>query len=507
MTSTDYLQLSTIAHRLANAAEDLARLANPMTAAFEVADAVASVYDLIDGRIDGNVDEINAYAAAFDAMSSNLTTVYAELMSINVTVPKVWTGVAASDAVAALTATEQLIDDGRAVMTEAAAHIESYAQALPGLRDDLAASQRQFHKGWHEITSGLAQSIVDEFLPWTHGGGLVDAIENMVSGLDGASRVYARWAGAVDTLERAFADVAGKARAQAAADGGLDTFTSVRLANTALDPYGVATDDGILSTAQLTRAGVTLASLTPGDRATMDALLANARSDVERAYLLKALIAGHSVAEVSAFDQAIRQHTDDWLRSHLNLVDPNNVGPATLDSQAIAQQDETTCGSMSIIVARATNDPIYAFSLSADPRGRSLTDMLTIEEQRVHDETNTIWPQALGTTPWGVTDVLNSNRGDIGATYDWHLVDDTDAGSVGNALTNAVAAVDSGYPVPVLIGDGIPRHYVLLIGHDDGMLTFYNPSGAIEKISEADFLHGDVSALGYRHVQAVITPT
>ena len=506
MTSADYLQLSTIAHRLANAAEDLARLANPMTAAFEVADAVASVYDLIDGHIDGDIGEIKAYAAAFDTMSSNLATVYAELMSINVAVPKVWTGVAATDAVAALTATEQLLDDGRAVMTDAAAHIESYAQALPGLRDDLAVSQRQFHDGWHEITSGLVQSIVDEFLPWTHGGGLMDAIENMVSGLDGASRVYTRWAGAVAMLEHAFADIAGKARAQAAADGGLDSFTSVRLANAALDPYGVATDDGILSTAQLTRVGVALESLPPADRATINSLLADARSDVERAYLLKAVIAGHSVAEISVFDQVIHQHTDEWLRTHLNLIDPFNVGPATLDSQAIRQQDETTCGSMSIILARATNDPIYALSLSADPR-RSLTDMLTVEEQRVHDETNTIWPQALGTTPWGVTDVLNNNRGEIGTAYDWHLVDDTDAGSVGPALTNAVSAVDAGYPVPVLIGDGIPRHYVLLIGHDDGMLTFYNPSGAIERISEADFLDGDVSALGYRHVQAVITPT
>ena len=69
-----------------------------------------------------------------------------------------------------------------------------------------------------------------------------------------------------------------------------------------------------------------------------------------------------------------------------------------------------------------------------------------------------------------------------------------------------MSAVDAGYPVPVLIGDGIPRHYVLLIGHDDGLLTFYNPSGAIEQISEADFLNGNVSALGYQHVQAVITP-
>jgi hypothetical protein len=507
LTSTDHTQLSTIAHRLATAAEDLARMAKPATAAFEVADAVAAVHDLIDGDIDGDVGEIRAYAAAFDAMSSNLADVYAELTAINVAVPKIWTGIAASDAVAALTATEQLLDDGRGVMIEAATQIDNYAAALPGLRDDLAASQRQFRKGWHEITSGLAQSIVEEFLPWTRGGGLVDAIENMVSGLQGAARVYARWALAVETLDRGFSDVIGKARAQAAATGGLDSFTSVRLANAALNAYGVATDDGILSTAQLTRVGNDLGALSPADRATMAALLTNAHSDVERAYLLKALIAGHSVAEISAFDHTIHSHDDDWLRAHLNLINPNTVGPVTVDSQAIAQQAETTCGSMSIILARATNDPIYALALSADPDGNKLVDMLHIEEQRVHDETNTLWPQALGTTPWGVTDVLNRSRGELGTTYGWHIVDDTDASSVGSALSSAVSAVDAGYPVPVLIGNGIPRHYVLLVGHDDGILTFYNPSGSIERISEADFLDGNVSELGYQHVQAVITPT
>jgi len=65
LTSTDHTQLSTIAHQLAMAAEDLSRLTNPATGVFEVADAVAAVRDLIDGDIDGDVGEIGAYAAAF----------------------------------------------------------------------------------------------------------------------------------------------------------------------------------------------------------------------------------------------------------------------------------------------------------------------------------------------------------------------------------------------------------------------------------------------------------
>jgi hypothetical protein len=153
------------------------------------------------------------------------------------------------------------------------------------------------------------------------------------------------------------------------------------------------------------------------------------------------------------------------------------------------------------------NDPVYTFSLTADEQGRPLPgedfyDRLKAEEQRIHDATNRVWPQALGTSPWGVVSELNRH----GAQYDWRVVDDTDRRCAGAALEAAVGAVDDGHTVPVLIGDGYPKHYVLLIGHEGENLVFYNPSGHVVQVSEADFRTGNMSALGYRHVQAVVTP-
>jgi hypothetical protein len=506
VTSTDYLQITVAVHRLEQAADEVLRLTNPITAPAEVERIVETIIDLVAGDIPGDVGGLDARSTAFATMATNVGDVYADLSAISVSVPKVWSGQAASNAVAALQSTEQLLVAARSAMYEAAGHLDAYAGVLPGLRADLAASQAVINRGWHELAEGIGEALVSEFVALWHGHrAFVDGVDDIVRGLLGAAAVYRRWAGAVDTLRRGLDDVASDARAQAATGGGLDAFTAVRLADTGLDPAGIGTDDGILTVAQLTRAGGALGALSTADRKTIDTLLGGAASDVARAYLLKALIAGDSIAAIALFAKSIGGKSDDWLRSHLTIANPDQPGALVIDGQIVAQQDETTCGSMSIIMARAMNDPIYAMTLTDKP-GTSLTDMLRQEEQRVHDETNTLWPQQLGTTPWGLTDVLNANSGELGTSYRWHLVDDTDAGSVGPALTGAVAAVDAGYPVPVLIGDGVPRHYVLLIAHDGDTLTFYNPSGAVEQVSEADFLNGNVGTLGYAHVQAVITP-
>jgi hypothetical protein len=166
-------------------------------------------------------------------------------------------------------------------------------------------------------------------------------------------------------------------------------------------------------------------------------------------------------------------------------------------------------------MARALADPLYALYLTngggagdnPPNAGALFGDRLRAEEQRIHDSTNLVWPQSLGTPPWGVSDELNLHREAFGTDFTWRLVDDTDSGSVNQALRDAVTAVDGGQPVPVLIGDSVPRHYVLMVGHDGDDLLFYNPSGAVTRVSEQDFRDGNMSALGFRHVQGVITPT
>jgi hypothetical protein len=219
------------------------------------------------------------------------------------------------------------------------------------------------------------------------------------------------------------------------------------------------------------------------------------------------LAAGHPIDAIERFGAQIHGKDEGWLRQQLSLVNPAGSGTVSYDGRLIRQFDGTTCGSTSIMIARAMNDPVYALSLTtgADGNrfdGEDFSERIKAEEQRIHDSTNKVWPQKLGTSPWGLTDELNR----YGTQYDWRAVDDTSKGSVNPALDAAVGAVDAGHTVPVLIGDGYPKHYVLLIGHEGGNLVFYNPSGEVVRVSESDFRDGNMSALGYRHVQGVVTP-
>ena len=254
-----------------------------------------------------------------------------------------------------------------------------------------------------------------------------------------------------------------------------------------------------------------LAHASPADRVRVEAAVAAAGHE-QRAFILKAFAAGHSADEVVRFAQMIRGKKPEWLRTHLSLIDPSGPGRVLYHASPVKQTDDTTCGSVSILMARAMADPLYTLYLttgnSTDPAEAGAAKFqarLATEEQRIHDATNRFWPQKLGSTPPGVSGELNRHADALGTRYDSRLV----ARARGNpVLRDAVTAAQSGQPVPVLIGDWIPRHYVLLIGRDGGHLLFYEPTEAtLVRVSEQDFLNGNVGGLGYPLVQAVITPS
>ncbi|MDX6235509.1 MAG: hypothetical protein QOG10_324 [Kribbellaceae bacterium] len=250
------------------------------------------------------------------------------------------------------------------------------------------------------------------------------------------------------------------------------------------------------------------------DRARMDAALAAAGPE-QRAYIGKAIAVGHSANEVVRFAEAIRGKEAGWLRTHLSLIDPSGTGGVSYHGSELRQIDDTTCGSTSLLVARAMADPLYDLYLttgdSTDPAAATAAQFqarVAAEERRIHAATNLLWPESLGTSPWGVSGELNRHVGVTETRYGTRLVDGTHGGRINRALRDAVAAVDSGQPVPVLIGDLLPHHYVLMVGHRDSDLLFYDPGYAeVVVVSEQAFLTGDLSTLGYRHLMAVITPS
>ncbi|HEY0471398.1 MAG TPA: hypothetical protein VGD34_07020 [Kribbella sp.] len=286
-------------------------------------------------------------------------------------------------------------------------------------------------------------------------------------------------------------------------------------AATAAMPVGnnAASIGSILTSGQSDRAATQLAGLSSADRTRVDATLAAAASPEEREYVLKALAAGHSTDEVVKFAQTIHGRKPRWLATHLSLIDLSSPGDLSYHGSPVDQVDNTTCGSASILVARAMADPLYALYLttgnSTDPAQASAAHFqarLTAEEQRIHSASNEIWPQSLGTSPWGIASELNRYATTTGTQYGWHPVIATSTGS-NPTLLDAIKAVENGHPVPVLIGDFLPRHYVLMVGQVGTDLLFYDPSAAaIVQVKEQDFLRGDTTAIGFPHIEAVITP-
>jgi hypothetical protein len=232
------------------------------------------------------------------------------------------------------------------------------------------------------------------------------------------------------------------------------------------------------------------------------------------------------VADVDRFAAQIRGKSDSWLDAHLTLVHPGSDQPfsytdGTGQQVRIDQYDATTCGSTSILAARSMADPVFTLGLTTGGPGGSdsaadVDRRLSVEEQRIHDESTHHelgpfnYPQSIGTPPWGVADQLNRYAQVTGTQYDSRLVDSTDAGQTDTALSDVERAVDAGHPVPVLIGDAVPKHYVLVVGHEGDRLQVYEPTnGVTVTVSETDFRTGSpafAQALGFPNVQAVVVP-
>ncbi|WP_067500571.1 hypothetical protein [Actinoplanes sp. TFC3] len=271
---------------------------------------------------------------------------------------------------------------------------------------------------------------------------------------------------------------------------------------------------GALSLAQKVRAVARRDQLPVAERWHLDAVLAAASPDTQ-GYVAEAFAAGHSMAEVTAFAAVIAGRSRRWLSSRLNPVDPAASGPVLFRANLLSQYDATTCGSTAIVVARVLVDPLYALWLTtggrpgtAEESDQRFSTRLRTEERRVHDETGLLWPQLAGTPPWGVTERLNRDPAGLGAHYRW-IPTVGDIPLLNTAvLRRAFAAAGQGYPVPFLIGDVIPRHYVLLVRHDARGALFYEPTkGEVVVVSAAEIVRRDFRKLGRPRLMGVALPS
>ncbi|MDT4988610.1 MAG: hypothetical protein QOI74_2704 [Micromonosporaceae bacterium] len=163
----------------------------------------------------------------------------------------------------------------------------------------------------------------------------------------------------------------------------------------------------------------------------------------------------------------------------------------------VRQTDGFTCGPTSVMIAGALLDPAYAAALDTTATG------LALEQHRIHRATNMIWPRRLGTTPWGVAAAISRHTAAFGVRYGWRF-----CGGRGDDLRDVVAAVDSGWPVALLIGQVVPRHWILLTGYQGaGTLRAYDPaSGRAREVGLDDIRHHRAHP-GFPRAFALVLPT
>ncbi|MCV7172180.1 hypothetical protein H7I41_19875 [Mycobacterium manitobense] len=184
-----------------------------------------------------------------------------------------------------------------------------------------------------------------------------------------------------------------------------------------------------------------------------------------------------------------------------------------LSALRLRQRDGLTCGPAVAVVAGALMDPGHRAAL-LNPSGYAVTasgrDWFAGEQGRIHAEVNRIWPRRLGTTPPGMARALTAQAAAHGVRYRWRLCRGQRDG-----LADVLAALDRKLPVAMLIGNWLPRHWVLLTDRHrdddrrlDGQLQCYEPSsGTVVSVPVTAIRGARLTGLGFPRPYAVVVPT
>ncbi|WP_431238024.1 hypothetical protein ACQ86B_26010 [Mycolicibacterium aichiense] len=119
----------------------------------------------------------------------------------------------------------------------------------------------------------------------------------------------------------------------------------------------------------------------------------------------------------------------------------------------------------------------------------------------MHRAINVVWPHALGATPAGVARAMTGHSISRGVRYRWRPARCDDR------LADVCDAVAAGWPVAMLIGAVLPRHWVLLVEIEGATLRCYEPSsGALVDIPIDDIRRSRLARLGFARPFAFVTP-
>ncbi|BBZ78880.1 hypothetical protein MANY_42170 [Mycolicibacterium anyangense] len=160
------------------------------------------------------------------------------------------------------------------------------------------------------------------------------------------------------------------------------------------------------------------------------------------------------------------------------------------------QRDGVTCGPSVAVMAGALIDDAYGAPLRSGHPQR----WFDAEQARVHRMVNTVWPRALGTTPAGMARAMTAHSAARGVRYRWRPAGPQTVPVVCDAVT-------AGWPVAMLLGSALPRHWVLLTEIRGPAMRCYEPSsGALVSVPIDDIRAGRVHGLGFGRPFAFVLP-
>ena len=281
---------------------------------------------------------------------------------------------------------------------------------------------------------------------------------------------------------------------------------------------------GVLTAYQASRIEPAVMALADAEYTSFRALLQNAGSAMERAFLCKALAAGRSLSDITDFAATIHGMSDNWLLRNLNVVDLNEADGV---ERGIIQQYGNSCGPTSVQVIRASADPIYALALrSAGPIEQASEHAVsapdTIPNQMLAGEQKAILDKhaAAGTgnlatdrtQPTGgawVEGEMNALASATGVTYQTRIVGTQI--TLDAALDVLRTNLTAGIFVPIVVGGSVgdTAHYVMAMAISGNRIQIHDvATGDTVWRTEQEFKDSTLNLpSGHRMLTAIDVPT
>lgn len=217
-----------------------------------------------------------------------------------------------------------------------------------------------------------------------------------------------------------------------------------------------------------------------------------AGSDMERAFLCKALVANRNLAEITEFAARISGKSERWMLRNLNLVSFTMGG-----SGGVTQQFDASCGPTAAEAMRGTFDPIYALYIRSgggvsQQTAAAFTQPETARNQRLVREQSRMMATAGGvrddrvqqpgvaSSGAGITmaafiSLCNGFTGTTGLRFRAKDVP-TDL-SMAAAVTVLRRNLSQGITIPAFVGTGASGngHFVMFISAAGGRFMIHDP--------------------------------